>query len=118
MYNEGLHEDKDDISKETRDQHRALLSLQEELEAIDWYRQRADVCDNKQLKAILLHNMREEMEHAAMLIEWLRRSDNDLSDHLRDYLFTDTPITEIEENTSVETETASNEGRTIGTLKD
>ena len=71
MSNEGLHEDKDDISKETRDQHRALLSLQEELEAIDWYRQRADVCDNKQLKAILLHNMREEMEHAAMLTEWL-----------------------------------------------
>ena len=118
MSNEGLHEDKADISKETRDQHRALVSLQEELEAIDLYRQRADACDNKQLKAILLHNMREEMEHAAMLIEWLRRSDSDFNDHLRNYVFTETPISEKQESTSVEPETTSNEGRTIGTLKE
>ncbi len=98
MANEGLHEDKEDLSKETRDQHRALVSLQEELEAVDWYHQRADACDNEQLKAILLHNMREEMEHAAMLIEWLRRNNDDFEEHLRTYLFTDAPITKVEEN--------------------
>jgi ferritin-like protein len=118
MANEGLHEDKKDISKKTRDLHRALVSLQEELEAIDWYCQRAEACDNEQLEAILLHNMHEEMEHAAMLIEWLRRSDSDLNDHLRTYMFTETPITAIEENTTNEPETTVNEGRTIGTLKE
>ena len=100
MANEGLHEDKEDLSKDTRDLHRALVSLQEELEAIDWYRQRADACDNEQLKAILLHNMREEMEHAAMLTEWLRRNNGDFDNHLRTYVFTDAPITESEESTT------------------
>jgi hypothetical protein len=69
MASEGLHVHKEDTSKETRDLHRALVFQQEELEAVDWSRQRADACDNEQLEAILLHNMREETEHASMLIE-------------------------------------------------
>lgn len=97
MANEGFHEDKEDLTEETRDTHRALVSLQEELEAVDWYRQRADACGDSELKAILLHNMREEMEHAAMIIEWLRRKNTDFEKQLRDYLFTDAPITKVEQ---------------------
>jgi len=96
MSNEGLHESEQDLSNETRDKHRALASLQEELEAVDWYRQRADACHDEQLKQILLHNMREEMEHAAMVLEWLRRNDNDFEKQLRDYLFTEGSIIEVE----------------------
>jgi hypothetical protein len=69
----------------------------EELEAADWYRQRADDCDDAALKAILLHNMREEIEHAAMALEWLRRNDTDFDKQLRTYLFSSGDITEVEE---------------------
>lgn len=69
MASEGLHEARKDLDRKTRDRHRALVSLQEELEAIDWYDQRADACRDAQLKATLLHNMHEEMEHSAILIE-------------------------------------------------
>lgn len=100
MAHEGLHESKKDLSKQTRDLHRALVSLQEELEAVDRYRQRADACHDAQLKAIPLHNMREEMEHAAMLIEWLQRDNPDFSTQLRTCLFSDKPITEVEENSA------------------
>lgn len=102
MSSEGLHEPRDELSDATRDMHRALVSLQEELEAADWYRQRADACRDPQLKAILLHNMREEMEHAAMVLEWIRRNDKDFDGHLRDYLFTQAPITEVEQATKSE----------------
>ncbi len=98
MANEGLHEDKADLSENTCDQHRALVSLQEELEAVDWYHQRADACNDPTLREILLHNMREEMEHASMLIEWLRRNNTDFDGHLRTYVFTDAPITELEKS--------------------
>ena len=64
----------------------------EELEAVDWYRQRADDCDDPELKKILLHNMREEMEHAAMVLEWMRRNSKDFEEQLKEYLFTDGPI--------------------------
>jgi ferritin-like protein len=92
-----LHESPESLSKETVDLHRALVSLQEELEAADWYRQRADACGDPALKEILLHNMREEMEHASMVLEWIRRNCDDFAQHLRTYLFTDAPITGIEE---------------------
>ncbi len=69
-----LHVPRERLTDETYAAHLALTSLMEELEAIDWYRQRADDCDDAQLKAVLVHNMNDEMEHAAMLIEWLRRS--------------------------------------------
>lgn len=119
MAHEGLHEAKKDLRKETRELHRALVSLQEELEAIDWYRQRADACQDAQLKAILLHNMREEMEHAAMLIEWLRRNNHDFSAQLRSYLFSDAAITEIEAHSAATLRSDDEENtRTIGALKE
>ncbi|MCC6466930.1 MAG: ferritin [Alphaproteobacteria bacterium] len=92
MSSEGLHEASDDLSQETKDLHRAIVSLMEELEAMDWYQQRADACKNDELKAILAHNRDEEKEHAAMLIEWIRRKDPAFSKQLKDYLFTDKPI--------------------------
>ncbi|MFC6671750.1 encapsulin-associated ferritin-like protein [Marinobacterium aestuariivivens] len=92
MANEGYHEPVDEMSDETRDMHRAITSLMEELEAIDWYNQRVDVCRNDELRAILKHNRDEEKEHAAMVLEWIRRRDPKLDGELRDYLFTDKPI--------------------------
>ncbi|MBK1701288.1 encapsulin-associated ferritin-like protein [Thiococcus pfennigii] len=92
-----LHEDPADLSTMTRDVHRALVSLQEELEAVDWYRQRADACRDAELREILLHNMREEIEHAAMVLEWLRRRDPDFQEHLSTYLFAEGSILEAEE---------------------
>jgi ferritin-like protein len=97
MAHEGLHEDAKQLSDEAVDYHRAVISLVEELEAVDWYNQRVDACKDQGLKAILAHNRDEEKEHAAMLVEWLRRQDEALEHELRDYLFTDRPITEIEE---------------------
>ena len=72
--------------------HQAITSLMEELEAVDWYRQRADDCEDQALKDILLHNMREEMEHASMELEWIRRNDADFEKELKDNLFSDGPI--------------------------
>src|SRR3546814_17968947 len=82
-----LHAPRERLSRETIDFHHAIVSLMEELEAVDWYRQRADDCDDTQLKEILLHNMREEMEHAAMVLEWIRRHNGDFDKALRDYMF-------------------------------
>jgi ferritin-like protein len=92
MANEGYHEPIEEISDETRDMHRAISSLMEELEAVDWYNQRADACKDKDLKAILTHNRDEEKEHAAMVLEWIRRKDPSFDKELKDYLFTDKVI--------------------------
>lgn len=92
MASEGYHEPVGELSAKTRDFHRALQSLMEELEAIDWYNQRADVCNDEDLKKILIHNRDEEIEHAAMVIEWLRRQDPAFEKELKEYLFTDKPI--------------------------
>ncbi|HEU4617062.1 MAG TPA: ferritin-like domain-containing protein [Gammaproteobacteria bacterium] len=92
-----LHEAAADLSPQTRDAHRALRSLMEELEAIDWYAQRVDGAIDPELKAVLAHNRDEEKEHAAMVLEWLRRQDPVLDGFLRRYLFTDAPIVGIEE---------------------
>ena len=92
MAHEGLHEPADALKEETIDLHRAIVSLIEELEAVDWYQQRADACRNAELKAILAHNRDEEKEHAAMLLEWIRRNDPAFSKELKDYLFTEKPI--------------------------
>src|SRR5260370_26998685 len=96
MSREPLHEDPATLGPDVIDQHRAIVSLMEELEAIDWYNQRAKVTANPELRAILEHNRDEEKEHAAMVLEWLRRSDGKLAGHLRTYLFTEAPVTEIE----------------------
>jgi ferritin-like protein len=84
------------LANETIDEHRALVSIMEELEAVDWYHQRADATANPELKAILEHNRDEEKEHAAMMLEWLRRRDSVLDRHLRTYLFTSGSIVEEE----------------------
>ena len=92
MASETLHAPRERLTKETIHLHQAITSLMEELEAVDWYRQRADDCDDPELKEILLHNMREEMEHAAMVLEWMRRNSKDFEEQLKEYLFTDGPI--------------------------
>jgi ferritin-like protein len=92
MANEGYHEPLEELSDETRDMHRAISSLMEELEAVDWYNQRVDACTNDELRAILAHNRDEEKEHAAMVLEWIRRQDPTFDKELKDFLFTDAPI--------------------------
>jgi len=72
--------------------HRAIESLKEELEAVDWYNQRVDICKDKELKAILAHNRDEEKEHASMILEWIRRKDPAFNKELKDYLFTEKSI--------------------------
>jgi hypothetical protein len=97
MSSEGLHVPREKLSAKTLREHYAITSLIEELEAVDWYRQRADDCDDAELKKILLHNAREELEHAAMVLEWLRRSDPETDAQLREYLFKDGSIAGHEE---------------------
>jgi ferritin-like protein len=92
MANEGYHEPVNELSDETRDMHRAIVSLMEELEAIDWYNQRVDACTDDELAAILAHNRDEEKEHAAMVLEWIRRRDPRFDEELSEYLFTEEPI--------------------------
>ena len=92
MSSVGYHEPVDALSQETRDMHRAIVSLMEELEAVDWYNQRAEVCTDPALRAILEHNRDEEKEHAAMVLEWIRRKDPRFSTQLKTYLFTDDPV--------------------------
>lgn len=92
MANEGYHEPVEELSSETRDMHRAIVSLMEELEAVDWYNQRVDACKDPELKAILRHNRDEEKEHASMVLEWIRRRDPSFSAELKEYLFSDKPL--------------------------
>jgi len=96
MANEGYHEPLDELSAETIEMHRAVQSIIEELEAADWYNQRVDATSDEDLRAILRHNRDEEKEHAMMALEWWRRRDPVLDKHMRTYLFTEDPITEIE----------------------
>lgn len=98
MSSESLHAPRDRLSKKTVSLHQAISSLMEELEAADWYQQRADDCDDAELKEILLHNMREEIEHASMLVEWLRRTSMDFDAKLRTYLFRDGNILDLEKS--------------------
>ena len=93
MANEGYHEPINELRDETRDMHRAIVSLMEELEAVDWYNQRVDACKDSELRAILAHNRDEEKEHASMVLEWIRRRDLAFDHELRDYLFTEKPLT-------------------------
>ena len=95
MANEGYHEPIEELSAETRDMHRAITSLMEELEAVDWYNQRVDACRDPELKAILAHNRDEEKEHAAMVLEWIRRQDAHFDHELKDWLFTDKSLSDI-----------------------
>ena len=132
MSSEALHAPRDRLARATITHHQAIVSLMEELDAADWYRQRADDCEDEALKAILLHNMREEMEHACMILEWLRRNEPIWSEQMDTYLYTEAPITEVEEEetggggggasgeSSASGEAAGKPARrfTIGPLKD
>lgn len=97
MASEGYHEPVNELSDTSRDLHRAIVSLMEELEAVDWYQQRVDACKDRELAAILAHNRDEEIEHAAMVLEWIRRRVPKFDAELREYLFTDRNIVGIEE---------------------
>jgi len=90
-----FHED--NLSEEAKDYHRIIKSLMEELEAVDWYNQRADVTTDQSVQGIVEHNRDEEIEHAAMAIEWLRRNDPVWAEELETYLFTQSEITAVEE---------------------
>lgn len=92
MASQQLHEQAGDLTQATQDMHRAIVSLTEELDAIDWYNQRADACKDEELQAVLEHNRDEEKEHAAMVLEWIRRRDPGFDKQLKDYLFTEKPI--------------------------
>jgi len=94
---EGLHEPAESLDAETIDRHRAIVSLMEELEAVDWYDQRVVATADATLAEVLAHNRDEEKEHAAMTLEWLRRRDPVLDEQLRAYLFTDGDIVAVEE---------------------
>jgi len=92
MSHEGYHEPIEKLSSATQDFHRAIVSLMEELEAVDWYNQRVDACIDPELKRILVHNRDEEIEHAAMALEWIRRNNSKFDDELRARLFKSGPI--------------------------
>lgn len=91
-----MHEERKNLSEKTLNLDRARQSLIEELEAVNWYQQRVDATSDEQLKAILIHNRDEEKEHAAMLIEWIRRQDPEFHEELKTYLFKEEEITDLE----------------------
>ncbi|MEA2626793.1 MAG: uncharacterized protein QOD06_2838 [Candidatus Binatota bacterium] len=107
MGSETYHEPLELISEKTKNLHRGIVSLMEELEAIDWYQQRADACSDDELKRVLLHNRNEEIEHAVMTLEWIRRSHQHFDRQLRTYLFSAGPITGIEERAEGESAEAA-----------
>ncbi|HKE94971.1 MAG TPA: ferritin-like domain-containing protein [Povalibacter sp.] len=113
----GLHEDAQQLKPQTIDRHRAVASLMEELEAIDWYDQRIDAAGDAELRALLAHNRDEEKEHAAMMLEWLRRHDAKLDEHLRTYLFTQKSLLDIEHEAEQGTATADDGCLNIGSLR-
>jgi ferritin-like protein len=113
-----FHESPDLLKPQTMDRHRAIVSLMEELEAVDWYDQRVDAAKDEELRAILAHNRDEEKEHAAMVLEWLRRRDPKWDEQLRNYLFADKPILEREEELDREEAASAADGSLgIGSLR-
>jgi ferritin-like protein len=96
MNSDSYHEPGELLSEETKNLHRAIVSLKEELEAIDWYQQRAEACTDGELRAVLVHNKNEEIEHAMMILEWLRRHSSEFAANIETYLDSSGPITEVE----------------------
>ena len=113
-----FHESTEVLRPETMDRHRAIASLMEELEAVDWYDQRVDAATDDELRAILAHNRDEEKEHAAMVLEWLRRHDPHLDQQLRTYLFAAKPVLEIETALDQKNATAADGSLGIGSLRE
>jgi uncharacterized protein len=113
-----LHEPADELAARTIDMHRAIVSLIEELEAVDWYNQRSEACKDAQLQAVLRHNRDEEIEHATMTLEWIRRNFPKFDQTLKLYLFTKGDITAIEEEEANEGKEDSSDRRlTVGEMK-
>lgn len=98
MSSENLHEPIELLSEDTKNQHRAIVSLREELEAVDWYQQRAEACSDPELRAVLVHNKNEEIEHAMMTLEWLRRKDPIFATNIGAYVGATGPIVEVEKS--------------------
>ena len=96
MSSESYHEPVELLSEGTKNMHRALVSLREELEAVDWYQQRAEACSDPALAAVLTHNKNEEVEHAIMTLEWIRRHSPVFDENLKTYLNSAGPIVEVE----------------------
>jgi uncharacterized protein len=96
MGSDNYHEPLELLSERTRNLHRAIVSLIEELEAVDWYQQRAEACSDSELKAVLTHHRNEEIEHAMMNLEWLIRNDEVVAENARTYLFSSGPIVAVE----------------------
>lgn len=123
MASVGYHEPVELLSATTKDLHRAIVSLMEELEAIDWYTQRAEACTDDELRRTLTHNRNEEIEHACMTLEWIRRRSPEFDANLKRYLFTTGPITETEEKATGKGGSAGEESATsttslgLGSLK-
>lgn len=114
----GYHEPLDALGQQTIERHRAITSLIEELEAVDWYDQRVDATQDESLRAVLAHNRDEEREHAAMTLEWLRRQDPIWDAVLRTYLFTTAPITDVEKAAESTDGAAAESGLGIGNLRE
>jgi uncharacterized protein len=112
-----LHESVERLGPETIDRHRATVSIMEELEAIDWYDQRAAASDDDELRAVLEHNRDDEKEHAAMALEWLRRHDAHLDEQLRKYLFTEGSITAREDEAAAGDDEPDSGSLGIGSLR-
>jgi hypothetical protein len=110
-----FHESPEQLSDDAKDRHRAIVSCMEEMEAVDWYDQRVEAATSPELAEILAHNRDEEKEHAAMVLEWLRRNDPVWDEQLRTYLFSDGPILEAEEAVTSD-EGASGEGNALGEI--
>jgi len=109
-----FHESEERLRPQTMDHHRAIASLMEELEAVDWYDQRIDATADPELRAILVHNRDEEKEHAAMVLEWLRRRDPEIDRFLRQYLFTEGSIVALEAEAEAEAEGDGRDGAAAG----
>ena len=123
MSSEGYHEPLDLLSEETKNMHRAIVSLKEELEAVDWYQQRAEATSDEELRAVLVHNKNEEIEHAMMNLEWIRRHSEVFDTNIGTYLKTTGPILAIEKqgnlagSKSGSSAAPSSSGLGIGSLK-
>jgi hypothetical protein len=117
LASEGFHEPLDLLNEAALDYHRAMSSLCEELEAVDWYHQRVQATDDESLAAVLAYNRDDEKEHAAMALEWLRRRDTALDTQLRKFLFSSGPITEVGESSEGTSASTTSGSLGIGSLK-
>jgi ferritin-like protein len=114
MSSENYHEREDVLSEETKNLHRAIVSLKEELDAVDWYQQRAEACSDPELRSVLMHNRNEEIEHAMMVLEWIRRHDRVFDVNIATYLNTAGPIVGIEKQQTGGAESSKGAGSALG----